>query len=471
MFPSPDLDKALLDLRKRGLLQYAGESQRYDLHPIVRHYAYDRLPTLKKQVIHENLREYFDALNLTRPNLDFIVSAPVDLYLKLLEKSPKEPSSLDDLGPTIELYYHTVRAGLFTSAIEILKDELLPEPLYFRFGAYHLCIELLSMLFSKNDDEFLSMEYDQYDQSWALNFLGNSYSLSGHPHDAIQFLEKAASILQKLDKTIDQSAALASVGHDQARIGSLHFADINLQQSLSLNNKRSSLVEAVIHQELGFLFTIQGMWKKTNNEFESAIRVTHDNQNKGITYAYQALQSLLLARSNPSSLNHVTSAIKFAKHALDLVEETARDRHAFILDYVRAHWLLGAAYCANNELTLAEENLSKALNLCRQINVVDYEADILLDLARLRYAQGDFKDAQEKASEALVITERSGYVLQGADVNLFLAELALTLPSPEGRGKAREYAETALKLATCDGPPYYYKVAYEEAERMLEKLK
>ena len=34
-----------------------------------------------------------------------------------------------------------------------------------------------------------------------------------------------------------------------------------------------------------------------------------------------------------------------------------------------------------------------------------------------------------------------------------------------------EYAEEALKLATCDGPPYYYKVAYEEAERMLERLK
>jgi hypothetical protein len=38
VFPSPDLDKALLDLRKRGLLQYAGETQRYDMHPIVRHY-------------------------------------------------------------------------------------------------------------------------------------------------------------------------------------------------------------------------------------------------------------------------------------------------------------------------------------------------------------------------------------------------------------------------------------------------
>ena len=49
VFPSPDLDKALLDLRKRGLLQYAGESQRYDMHPIVRHYAYDHFTDEKRR--------------------------------------------------------------------------------------------------------------------------------------------------------------------------------------------------------------------------------------------------------------------------------------------------------------------------------------------------------------------------------------------------------------------------------------
>ena len=123
----------------------------------------------------------------------------------------------------------------------------------------------------------------------------------------------------------------------------------------------------------------------------------------------------------------------------------------------------------NNELTLAEENLSKAINLCRQINSVDAEADILLDLARLRYAKHDFKDAQEKASEALTITDRSGYILQGADVNLFLAQY--TLEQEKDKVKAKGYAEEAKKLATCDGPPYYYKVAYEEAVAMLDRLK
>jgi hypothetical protein len=119
--------------------------------------------------------------------------------------------------------------------------------------------------------------------------------------------------------------------------------------------------------------------------------------------------------------------------------------------------------------------------MCRQINNVESEADILLELAKLsfdyalRQAPGSaqdefFRDAREKAEEALTITERSGYVLQGADVNLFLAQYALE--QENDKAKATQYAETARKLAHCDdGPPYYYKVAYHEAERFLEKLK
>ena len=77
---------------------------------------------------------------------------------------------------------------------------------------------------------------------------------------------------------------------------------------------------------------------------------------------------------------------------------------------------------SKNELTLAEDNLSKALNLCRQINMVDHEANILLTWRGCLTLKARFQGrALEKASEALTITERSGYVLQGADVDLFLA--------------------------------------------------
>jgi hypothetical protein len=91
------------------------------------------------------------------------------------------------------------------------------------------------------------------------------------------------------------------------------------------------------------------------------------------------------------------------------------------------------------------------------------------DLARLRYDQKNYEEAKSLTEEALLIAERCGYVLQGADVNLFLAQY--TLEQEKDKVRAKEYAEAARKLATCDGPPYYYKVADEEAERLLERLK
>ena len=50
-------DAALEDLRVRGLLQRDVARNRYDLHPIVRHYAYERLTD--KTGVHRRLRDYF----------------------------------------------------------------------------------------------------------------------------------------------------------------------------------------------------------------------------------------------------------------------------------------------------------------------------------------------------------------------------------------------------------------------------
>jgi hypothetical protein len=45
---------------------------------------------------------------------------------------------------------------------------------------------------------------------------------------------------------------------------------------------------------------------------------------------------------------------------------------------IRADWLLGAAYRTNGDLIKAEQNLSQAISMCRQINMFDHEADMLL---------------------------------------------------------------------------------------------
>jgi hypothetical protein len=79
------------------------------------------------------------------------------------------------------------------------------------------------------------------------------------------------------------------------------------------------------------------------------------------------------------------------------------------------------------------------------------------------------EEAERLAEEALTITERSGYVLQGADVHLFLAEIETARGD---RAEALRHAQAARRLAACDGPPDgTYKVAYDEAGALLARLR
>jgi len=457
VFPSLDLDKALLDLRKRGLLQYAGETQRYDMHPIVRHYAYDRFTDTERKKAHKALAFHF-----------------IDVMVDVMPMTNTKVKTLEDLAPVIELYHHMVGAGNLDEALKLYYDRL-QNAVYFQFGAYQLEIELLHALFPYGEDKPPRLKKDDA-QAFTLNGLALAYALSGQPRRAVSLFELVNIMLEKAGDKENLAIGLGNKAIQQLAIGALGAAVRNLRQSIDLYCEiQSEFNEAVGHQELGRVLSYQGAWQEAEQEFSKSLEITEKKtaiQNQGITWSYRAQRFLLIIRSNPKSkIENLKSSIKCVQLALELAEGGDPNIGNAIVprDLVRSHWLLGAAYRINNDLTLAEENLSKALNLCRQINNVESEADILLDVARLRYAQGDFKDAQEKAFEALMITERCEYVLQGADVNLFLAQY--TLEQEKDKAKAKVYAEEAKKLATCDGPPYYYKVAYEEAEAMLEKLK
>ena len=195
-------------------------------------------------------------------------------------------------------------------------------------------------------------------------------------------------------------------------------------------------------------------------------------QSQCVVVAYRALRAPLMARASanpPEAQALLDTALGAAHRALELAEECHRQiGRPNARDYVRAYWVLGAAYRAKGELEAAERYLSEALTRCRSINLVDHEADILLDLARLRRDQGHADEALRLADEALIITQRSGFVLQGADVHLFLARIALDAGD---RATALGHAGQAHQLATCDGPPdYTYKVAYDESAALLKQL-
>jgi tetratricopeptide (TPR) repeat protein len=443
-------DKDLKDLVDRGLVNHDTVESQFDLHPIVRRYAYDRLSGNDRTAAHAEMRDYFAAVT-----------------------PPKEITCLEDLTPVIELYHHTVKAGQYDEARTLFRDRL-TGPLHFRLGAHQLTIDLLRSLFPDGGDSLPRLK-DESAQGWTLNTLANSYCLSGQPGRAVPLFEQAIAMAEKQDNKRNVAVGSGNLALQHSLIGALRDAETN-------NRRRTAICleaeyendEAIGHQELGRLLAYRGVYAESGAALATALKMFEkqtDVQSQCIVRSYGAIRELLLHRSNsdPES-DHIQSALKSAQGALELADETANDsRFVYTVhDYVRAHWLLGAAYCAYGRHEEAERHLNEAIERCRKTSVVEHEADILIDLARLRAATGDPTEATRLAVEALVITDRSGYVLQGADAHLELTKLAL---ADNDKPTALDHARLAKKLATCDGPPdYTYKAAYDEACALLDKL-
>jgi tetratricopeptide (TPR) repeat protein len=423
-------NKILRELVDRGLLFRDEKSSKFDLHPIVRRYCYERLKN--KESIHSVLIDYF-------------------AYIP----APEKIESVDDLASVIELYHHTVRAGKYDEAFSLLRERLVPNPLHFQLGEYQTIIELEKEFFEDAGYRKCRLK-DESKQAWLYNALANSYSLSGQPRKAIPLLELSNEIDEKRKYKKGVARGLDNLADDQMKIGELDAAEANFRRSIEIcRENEDEFPEAVGHQELGRLLAYRGEFEESEHELEKAIdaleKIEYDYI--GHTWNYYSIRSILMANAD-EALNH-------AKTARELAE---RGGHVGKLerDIIHAEYLLGASYLMNGNLVDAEKHLSEALTRDRKTNLVEFEPDILLEFAKLRFKEDRKKEALEHAEEALQIADRCEYRLKQADIHNFLAEFYLDAGE---LGKAKAHAATAKERAECG-----YKPAMEKAENLLKEI-
>ncbi|MCA9967954.1 MAG: tetratricopeptide repeat protein, partial [Anaerolineales bacterium] len=246
------LDETLHLLEQRGLLQRATQlatnnqppTTSFDLHPIARRYAYERLAD--RVAVHVQLIVYFGAV----PKLQKI-------------------NSLADLAPAIELYHHLTRAERYDDAWVLFRDRL-HNAMYYQLGAYQQMIELLQALFLDGEDKPPRLSKES-DQAWALAAFGNSYR---RPSAAVPLFQQAVDIYEKQGDKKGTAVNLDNLAIAQIQIGALAAAADNLRRSIALCQEiEDRFQEAIGHREYGRLLAICGNWAKSAAELDSALEL------------------------------------------------------------------------------------------------------------------------------------------------------------------------------------------------------
>jgi tetratricopeptide (TPR) repeat protein len=427
----------LEELRERGLVSRDLMLNRYDLHPLVRSYAYKHLNN--KVDIHMILRDYF---------------ATIVEDIKI-----QDVQNLEDITLIIELYIHTLYARLYNDAIKLYVDRL--NVSLSKLGAYNITIDLLKKFFEKDPD--LAMKR-------LCHPIAKAYEMAGYTRMSAKYYEYEVEIRKKQEDFRLAVIALRNLADVKISLGDLSSVESDLYEAIKLcQESRKKAIKPMIpdkrdceeglekglHRKLGILLTYEGRFaeaKKEMNYLPAKRRLARQSDigPEGELSLYK-----LLIKDFGGALNH-------ANYMLKQAEKFGRER-----DITFAEWLLGMIHFHLGNLSESEHYLNDAIVRCRTTNRVELEADILLGLALCEYAKHNLQEGISNAEKALDIANNREYRLKQADIHSSLGYLSLDSGNFE---TAKQHAQTARERSSCDGPPHIYKLALDEANRLLDKI-
>ncbi|HWR26302.1 MAG TPA: hypothetical protein VN316_00325, partial [candidate division Zixibacteria bacterium] len=286
----------------------------------------------------------------------------------------------------------------------------------------------------------------------------NSFSLLGKPKQAIPLYEKSNKIFEKIGNKRDVAMGLGNLAYmAQLQIGKLDAAESNLRRSIEIcreiiDDEFIDEVETVSHQKLGWVLAIQGKFEESENELTISTKFWREQNRIERICIDEKIRSLTAL-----FMSDAKEAIEHARKTRELANIKKYER-----DIIQAEYLLGASHLMKGNLPESEKHLEESSIRDRKINLIEFEPNILLELAKLRLKQNRKPEALKFAQEGLKIADRCEYRLKQADIHNFLTEFYLDAGDYT---KAREHGEIAKERAGCG-----YVPALEKAEKLLKDI-
>ena len=421
---APDeLSNTVHDLDRRRLLQFDGQTKRYDLHPVVRGIVAGGLQPEEKDRYGQRV---------------------VDHFSQQAHSPYKEAETLEDVRDALHIVRTLLKMGRHQQACDAYSGDL-SSALLFNLEA---------------DVEVLSLLRPFFPRGWAT-------LPDGVDEPAGSYLINGAAIA--LQNTGELKEALAAGGTSLlVDLGSGDWTGVrtvlhNISITLSAQN-RLAKQEYCLLLALGLAVLMdveRHLFRARLDRFRQLVNI---GQWANAEAMWQLLDPMgrdwPRAIYRPGEAEHSYALFRFWKGDLseehlahaEQPAEAGKNRPAIrYLHGLRGAWRLGQGQWA-----LAAESLHDAVRMAREVGATDAQAETLLALAKFHL--GQLSDARREAEQLASARQLS---------HSALADLWLAIGDYE---QAKKHALAAFTWAWADGEHYVHRYGLNKARALLEKL-
>jgi hypothetical protein len=419
-----ELANTVRDLERRGLLQYDGQTRRYDLHPVVRGIAAGELRPEQKDDYGQRVVDHFSEQ----------VHSPYD-----------QAETIEDLRDGLHVVRALLKMSRLQQAYEVYISDL-ANALFFNLEAYAEVLSLLRPFFP----EGWATLPDAVDEEKGCHLATDAaYALAeaNELRDALTALGASLAyyILEANWNSVCATMAHISVWlHTQNRLAQENqclFMNLNLATLSHFNQSSLFFAREFLFSQLatiGKWVEAQAVWDLLDPMGRNWLRADYRPGDAEFTYAaFRFWQGDL-------SEEHLAHAEQLAKAGKNRI--MVRRLHG-----LRGEWCL-----ERGEWALAAESLREAVSMARAVGQTDAKAETQLALARLQL--GEVAHPLREAEQLVNARHLSHRTL--ADLWSAIGD----------REQAKKHALEAYKWAWADGEPYVHRYELNKSRALLEKL-
>jgi hypothetical protein len=418
---APRLSATIRDLESRGLLQYDSQTQRYDLHPVVRGIAAGGLRSEERDRYGQRVVDYFSRKS-------------ADPY-----EDAQEVGDLDNARNIVSALLQMNRVQ--AARAFVLRNSFL-QILNFRFEAHNEVLAILRPFFPEGWHA-ISGDMEEKGGVSLARRASNSLRRIGAHEEAFAAAMAAFNVDIKRGAHHSLVSHLLGLASCAGELNRLKLEDRLLELASEAGEATGTRIDRAAIAVARFRnLSLRGQFDAAESLLPQIGSIRTDEVSRSIVSHHRVLNLFLSDRLSEQAISDALEVNAMSKSALGVRNLTA---------------LAGLWHLDRSENLLARERLVEAIRLAHKVGKLDRRSELRLVIARLRLSES--VELEGVPSEVTEVRDKSCL--------LDAAGLWFAAGRPD---TAAAFASAAYVWASSDGDPHTRAYDVRKASRLLAAL-